>query len=334
MKRKLLISLCLWLMVLAIAVPAQAQTQAVATITVRRASIWAGPGRGFWWTGFLNRNEVVPITGVSADKQWWQVSTSAGVGYLWYLDVIATGTETVPVANPGIVGTIVVGRAVVRGGPGIGAQSLAIVPNGTQFYVIGTRSDGAWLEIEYRYGKGWVAASVTNVNEETAPQDVPPVTAEGPRAIINTGALNVRSGPGFGYSRLGVLHGGEIVPIIGRTEDGTWLQVQTTFGDGWVNIIYVITQDYFGSAPINTADPVVATTEAMFVVLGGSANVRSGPNVGFSKLFAVDAGMRFTILGQNSVRTWWYIDTPWGKGWINAELGQATGAVESVPIIQ
>ncbi len=344
MNRKTWVSLCLLLLVLALAMPVHAQTQATATVTARRASVWAGPGRGFWWIGFLNRNDTAVITGISADKQWWQVNTQFGVGYLWYLDVTTSNTDGVPTANPGVYGTITAGRVIVHVAPGIGAQAQGMISHGMQFYVIGTRPDGRWLQIQYQFGKGWIAASLTSLRNTvvTTGQSgttatgtpIAPVTSAGPRAIINTGALNVRTGPGFGFARLGVLHGGEVVPIIGRTQDGTWLQVHTSFGDGWVNIIYVITQDYFGSAPVTSSQAAGAPTEALFVVLGGSANVRSGPAVGFTVLFGVDAGMQFSIIGQNQARTWWYIDTPWGKGWINKQLGQATGAVDQVPVVE
>ncbi len=316
-----------------VAASSAAQTSsATATVTVRRASIWAGPGRGFWWIGFLQRNEMVSLLGVSADRQWWQVSTPSGMGWLWSLDVTTT-TTNVPVVNPGPIGVITAGRAVIRGGPGIGAQALAILPHGSQFFVIGSRPDGSWIEIRYRFGKGWVAASSTDLAGGAAQQSNVPVTSSGPRAIVDTGALNVRTGPGFGFASIGVLHGGEVVPIIGRNKAGDWLQVRTSFGDGWVNIVFVITKDYFGSAPDTSAQATGAKTAATFRVLTGTLNVRSGPNVSFPVVFKVDAGTDLAIIGQSRDRAWWFVESPLGRGWVNKQFGQASGAFNSAPVV-
>ncbi len=344
MRRLILLALCTLLLVVTdVKTTAQAAPQpaghselaqvsgAVATVVVARASIWAGPGRGFWWIGFLFRNATVPLLGVSADGQWWQVNTPDGIGWLRGLDV-TTNTSAVPVIDPGPIGIITAGVAVVHAGPGIGAQQVALISHGSQFFIIGRRPDGSWLEIRYRFGRGWVAASVTD--QAGAAQSNVSASVGGPRAIVNTGALNVRTGPGFGFASIGVLRGGEVVPIIGRNKAGDWLQVQTPFGDGWINIVFVITKDYFGSAPETSGQATGALTAATFRVLGGSANVRSGPGVGFPVLFTVDTGMTFSIIGQSRDRLWWYIDTPFGKGWINKQLGQSSGAISSVPVVQ
>jgi uncharacterized protein YgiM (DUF1202 family) len=306
---------------------------AAATVIIRRASIWAGPGRGFWWIGFLSHNATVPVLGISADRQWWQVNTASGVGWLWYLDV-TTNTGNVPVVDPGPIGRITTGRAVVRGGPGIGARPLATIPQGTQFYVIGRQPDGRWIQIRYRFGTGWVAASLTDQAGGAAQQAGVPATTSGPRAIINTGALNVRTGPGFGFRSIGRLRGGDVVPIIGRNQAGDWLQVRTPFGDGWVNIIYVITRDYFGSAPDTSGTAAGAETAATFRVLTGTLNVRSGPGIGFGVVYKVNAGTNLAIIGQSRDRGWWLVESPLGRGWVNKEFGQATGAVNSVPVVQ
>ena len=313
-------------------IDAQAST-ATATATLSAVNVWVGPGQGFWWIGTLRRNETVPLLGVSADHQWWQVKTRFGTGWLWYLDV-TTSTTNVPVASPGPIGRITAGRVIVRGGPGIGALAVGSMSNGMQFFVLATRPDGSWLKVRYRFGTGWIAASTTDLAGGAAPQTGAP-TVSGPRAVINTGALNVRTGPGFGFASIGVLVGGDVVPIIGRTTDGIWLQVSTRFGNGWININWVITLDYFGSAPITEGQAAGAPTEtATFLVLTGKVNVRTGPNVAFPVLVVVNTGMRLPILGQSRDRGWWQVQTLAGKGWINKQLGQALSATGNIPVVE
>ncbi len=311
---------------------AQAPQDAVATVTAGRAPVWAGPGEGFWWIGFVFRDEIVPVLGISADHQWWQVKTRDGVGWLSAQDV-TTSTTDVPVADPGMIGTITAGRVIVHTGPGIGAPGFGSASRGLQFFVLKTQPDGSWIQIKYRFGTGWVAASVTSLAGGAVLTDNIPATA-GPRAIVNTGALNVRTGPGFGFAPLGVLRGGDEVPIIGRTTDGTWIQVKSPFGDGWINIIYVITKDYFGSAPITESQAANAPREATFVVLTGTVNVRRGPNVSFPALLTVNAGMHLPILGQSRDRGWWLVKVGDQQGWVNKQLGQAIGSVNTVPVTE
>ncbi len=156
------------------------------------------------------------------------------------------------------------------------------------------------------------------------------------RAIVNAGALNVRTGPGFIFKSMGKVKGGTVLPIIGRSKDGLWLQVTSPFGPGWVSITFVFTKDYFGSAPITSGSAAGALTEATFKALGGSVNVRSGPGLAFDSVFSADAGQVFTIKGQSRTG-WWYVEGTVGtkvvKGWINKQFGQASGDIAGVPFI-
>ena len=313
-------------------VAVSASTNAVANITARRASLWAGPGRGFWALGTTPRGEALPVLGSSADHQWWQVNTTLGIAYLWYLDVDVTNAASVPVIDPGPIGVITAGRAIVRTGPGIETPQQGAASRGMQFYILGTRPDGTWIQIRYRFGKGWIKTTLTSVVNTAILGD----TAGVARAIVNAGALNVRTGPGFIFKSMGKVKGGTVLPIIGRSKDGLWLQVTSPFGPGWVSITFVFTKDYFGSAPITSGSAAGALTEATFKALGGSVNVRSGPGLAFNSVFSADAGQVFTIKGQSRTG-WWYVEGTVGtkvvKGWINKQFGQASGDIAGVPFI-
>lgn len=320
------------------AAPVQAQNISPSVIIkAARADLWAGPGRGFWTLGTLPRNETVPALGKSADGQFYQVNSRLGVGWLAVGDIDTRNAASLTVIDPGTIGVVTAARAIVRGGPGIESPAIASLSNGMQFYVIGRRPDGSWLEIRYRFGRGWIAASVTNLAGGAAVNTNAPATNAGPLAIINTGALTVRTGPGFEFAAIGTLRGGAVVAIIGKNHDGTWLQVRTIFGNGWVNINFVITKNYFGSVAVteNLPGQVNGLQPAILLVLGGSANVRSGPNIAFPVVFTVNTGERLAILGQSRDKAWWYVQAASGaRGWINKSLGQASGTVSAVPVLE
>lgn len=314
-----------------IAIRAQT-TPAAATVIVASAYAYGGPSRGFWIVATLRRNVTVPVIGVSPDRAFWQVRTQNGVGYLSAGEVTVSNVDGVPVVDPGLIGTITAGNAAVRSGPGINARHIATLSRGAQFYVIGRQPDGSWLEIRYRFGTGWVAASVTNLAGSSVIGNVPPTTA-GPVAIVNAAFLNLRSGPGSQYTIVGSLRGGDTLPIIGKSGDGVWLLLRAGFGVGWVNSIYVLTRDYFGNVPVVSA----AETGAVIAVTATartSVNVRTGPNIAFDSLGSVTTGTEVIILGQSRDGAWWYVDTPIGKGWVNKSLIRIVGPLGSVPVVQ
>ena len=314
------------------ATPAPGVFGAVANITARRATLWAGPGRGFWALGTTPRGQALPVLGSSPDHQWWQVNTTSGIAYLWYLDVNVTNAASVPVIDPGPMGVITAGRAIVRTGPGIETPQQGTASRGMQFFVIGTRPDGTWIQIHYRFGKGWINTSLTSVSDTSTVGN----TAGVARAIVNAGSLNIRSGPSFVFASIGKVKGGTVMPIIGRDKDGLWLEVTSPFGPGWVSITFVFTKDYFGSAPQTTGTVTGTLTPAAFKVLGGSVNIRSGPGLAFDSVFTADAGQVFSIKGQSKLG-WWYLEGTIGttdvKGWVNKQLGQTSGNVAGVPFI-
>lgn len=78
----------------------------------------------------------------------------------------------------------------------------------------------------------------------------PSVPTTGLSAIVNTGALNVRSGPGVAYGVIAGVYSGQTVTLTGyRASVGTstWVSIRTAAGiNGWVNARYLST-----SYPLN-----------------------------------------------------------------------------------
>ncbi len=69
-------------------------------------------------------------------------------------------------------------------------------------------------------------------------------TPTGPSVRVNADqtTINVRSGPGTEYPQIGVLVANQVVPAIGRSEGGLWIQILypgVAEGVGWVYAPYV-----------------------------------------------------------------------------------------------
>ena len=64
-------------------------------------------------------------------------------------------------------------------------------------------------------------------------------TAGAAAATVTSVGLNVRTGPGPEYTRIIEVRRGDELPVLGRNEACTWVQVDTPAGPGWVNRRYV-----------------------------------------------------------------------------------------------
>lgn len=77
---------------------------------------------------------------------------------------------------------------------------------------------------------------------------VPQVT--GNYVVVNTGNLNVRSGPSAGFSVVATVPGATRLAVIGRAADNVWYYVQGSFGTGWINNQFVLFRGNYASVPV------------------------------------------------------------------------------------
>jgi uncharacterized protein YgiM (DUF1202 family) len=155
--------------------------------------------------------------------------------------------------------------------PGNGAEVLAMIPERQQVTVLGRNSNSEWLLVRLTSGvEGWVHATdsgasivvsnlpvmdnvsgnvpaFTNQEQSTGPvvekQDSAPEIGEPiifGTAVIKTGALNLRSGPGLEYDSLGVGYNGQQVTLLEQFGSNIWIQIRLPDGkQGWVNSTYL-----------------------------------------------------------------------------------------------
>ena len=159
---------------------------------------------------------------------------------------------------------------------------------------------------------------------------------DGPVVVINAGALNQRTGPGPQYAIQGVLAGGEIVPVIGRTADRSWWEVHTRFGNGWVSNEHVLTRNSFRGVPIVTEYGVFETSLA--IVSGQPLNAYAVPNPGGPILGQALTGDGFPILARSYFSgsdTWyWLVQTTDGQAWLPQTDGLAFyGFTDHIPVL-
>ena len=154
-----------------------------------------------------------------------------------------------------------------------------------------------------------------------------------PRAIINTGFLNIRSGPGAQYSVVTTLSGGSEVPILGIAPDGVWYLVGGDFGQGWLNNEFAIFRGDGSNLPVirefrasTLAKPVAGVTNAV--------NLYAAPDTSLGLVGALSGPLEVPIVARSADNTWLQLDTPLGFGWVRAnELFNVSGDLNTVPVV-
>ena len=126
-----------------------------------------------------------------------------------------------------------------------------------------------------------------------------------PAAIVNTGRLNVRSGPSRSYSLVTTVDRRQGLPILGRNADSTWIQLRLAGGyTGWVDANFVQSDMDPAKLPV-TFDSAAVPIQPNLTLSDGVANPGKsisvlaegyGPNQQVvASLYTPDLGMKQTL---------------------------------------
>ncbi len=190
--------------------------------------------------------------------QWFQVSGIPGTGTPFFPG--QPGFPTTPTAVPTITPTplppippgaqtATVIRAqvlLVRSAPYLGAPVVGRILRGQTYQVLGRDPDARWFLLQLSNVQGWSWGYYLFVsgNEFNAPIVGSFNTAGNPaasaRAIAQSQAtLRLRETPSVLARQTGRIPWGDLLPIIGRTRDGGWVQVVFRGTIGWVAVGYL-----------------------------------------------------------------------------------------------
>ena len=147
---------------------------------------------------------------------------------------------------------------------------------------------------------------------------VAPVFAQANVASVNTGTLNVRSGPGLQFSSIATLPFGFGVNLIARNDAANWVFISLTNGvNGWVNVNYIYTTTRIFDLPV--ADTLVANplTPTGSVTRALNLNVRLRPDEVSQIVAVIPLGTSFELIGRSYDSMWANIRLADGTtGWV------------------
>ena len=246
----------------------------------------------------------------------------------------------------------VLGEMNIRSGPSTDYEVVGDAVAGEEFAITGKNEDGNWWRIDFRGESGWiyapfviaaeaeavpvVGAAMTETAVTAPPTELPIVTVGGD--------MNVRSGPGEDYDRIGGATAGEEFDITGKSADGEWWQIDFDGRSGWIFAPFVTATDaenvpVVDSAMEETTAPTAGTetaapeAEGAIATVNGDMNIRQGPGTEFARIGGAFEGEEFDITGKSADGEWWQIDFDGEAGWVYAPFVTATNA-ENVPTVE
>ncbi len=255
----------------------------------------------------------------------------------------------------------------VRVGPNQLYDSVAVVPQNTLLILTARTVDGRWALTSVNGVEGWVAVVELNLPNSIAA--LPVIDEFPPVAVVRTGNLNVRLGPGLIYQPIAVVPEGSQIFLIGRTRDNAWALALIDMNTvGWVatgpieasvNINALPLREVppapvvpaqpnggggFVEPPVEPVSPVVPdntpaddpaidTTPFGVIVGAERLNVRSLPNTNSAVVQTISGGDTVILLARTQGTTHVLVEVFDGQvGWVSSNFIAPSEPLINLPI--
>ena len=144
-----------------------------------------------------------------------------------------------------------------------------------------------------------------------------------PTATVNTGRLNVRTGPGVSYTVVTRIDEGQSVSLLARNSAASWVKIRLANGiEGWVNASYLWASVFIADLPVNgSTTPAPTPVPATGTITAAKLDLRSGPSAQNSVVAVLSQGQALTLLGRTADSAWVKVRAgSLGEGWIPAQV--------------
>ena len=239
-------------------------------------NVRSGPGTEYDVVTTVAQGTRAEIIGIGPQDEWFLVELDSLDDPAWIYQDLTTvvgslaGVRRVanwqvgqPSSDTAIERPIAVSYPTllnVREGPGETYNVLRAVGQGTRAWIMGISPDEKWylVEIDGLDQLGWISEHLTVLVGSL--DDVKQITTEEiamlPVAIANTAILNVRSGPGTGYSSVSTLSEGNWVEIVGVNAESDWLKISV---DGVTGAAWVYRELAYVAGPLSEVAEIAAS---------------------------------------------------------------------------
>lgn len=208
-------------------------------VSINSLNMRSGAGTSYRSIATLNKGTVLDV--VSQGSGWTKVKYEGRLGYVSseYLQDIK------PEATTQGLKEVTTSSLNVRSGANISYSVVGKLKNGEKIKVISESNE--WAKIEYKGKIAYTSSRyLKNASSSSNPVQNPPSTNPKPEGvnetkIVNTNSLNVRSGPGTNYSKVGTLKKGEKVGVMSQSSG--WSKLNYNNKTAYTSSQYLIKDD-------------------------------------------------------------------------------------------
>jgi stage II sporulation protein D len=226
--------------------------------------------------------------------------------------VTATPAPAVPVPIPtpsiACTGTVTAGYVNIRSGPGTSYKKFGTITRGSSVYVIAIEPVKDWHMIWYNNHPAYIWADYTKLSGT-----LPAVQTTG---TVTASILNVRSGPGTSYGKLGKLLKGDRVEITNVEYTSNWHQIIYGGGLAYVHASYISIASQGGSGGTG---PVYASINA------NKLNFRTAPGTNSAVICTLSRGDIVQVLEKGA--QWYKVKYGGREGYMYASYLKIISAV-------
>ncbi len=191
-----------------------------------------GPSTSYDVADSLARGTALELTG-TVGEDWSQVKYNGEEYYISNSLISETdptgkaqaeeaaSSQTAPASGDGIGTLEIVQEANVRSGPGTNYDKVGVAKVGSEYTILDVTSDSKWYKIDFGGKTGYINRNMVSVIE---------LDYSATATVISD--VNIRSGPGSGYDKMGVAKAGESLTVVG-TSNG-WYKISYDGKTGYV----------------------------------------------------------------------------------------------------
>lgn len=258
-------------------------------VAVSELYIRSGPGKEYQEVGVLRNGYTTRIR--ETNNGWGKID--AGWINLEYLETVR------PTSNNAAIGYVQTSSLNIRQGPGLQYPVCGDLENGhrvTITDVVGGwgKIDGGWVDLDYI--GSYVGSNSSNTNNDYVSNGSNSIVRSNVR--VTADHLNVRQGPGTGYSRIGQMDYGTTTDLLEIR--GNWGRTR----QGWICLDYTTTTSINNSSSNKTI-----SAGSRVEVTADNLNVRSGAGLQYPSNGMLQQGYQTTI--REISGSWGKIDSGW-----------------------
>lgn len=278
-------------------------------VTANALRIRSGPGTNHSTIGMLYRNNIVE--GEEIANEWVRVRTRENVtgwSHRGYLELVE---ETPPPSEGGEKYRVDAASLNLRQGPGTNYAAIGSLKKSEMVDGLAVSPDGQWAQVRKSTGvTGWASLKYMTVIPKP-----PPASSTDIIMLVTADTLNLRAGPGTGYSIIGKVNRGSRLVYLSATPDWKWVNVKTPEDKtGWCSAKYLMELNDLLASPEDY--PATGFHRA----LTDDLSMREGPDNHYPAVAELAFNRVVIVDGISEDGKWKHCTNAWGEsGWYPVE---------------